>query len=40
VICLEIVDLLLEEQCPEVFAEEFDDIEGCCGAWSVARESM
>jgi len=36
---LEIVDLLAEEQHPEVLAEELDRVEGVCEARAVAREA-
>jgi hypothetical protein len=39
VVRLKIVDLFPEGQCPEVFAEEFDDVERVVEAWSVAGES-
>jgi hypothetical protein len=39
VVGLEVVDLLAEEDEPEVFAEEFDDIEGGLRAGGVGGES-
>ena len=32
VVCFQVVDLLAEEEGPEVFAEEFYAVEGCGGA--------
>jgi hypothetical protein len=40
VVCLEVVDLLAEEQRPEVFADEFDVVEGGLGAGPVGAESV
>jgi hypothetical protein len=39
-ICFQVIDLLAEKQGPEVFAEEFDGVEG--GGWTgcVAGESV
>lgn len=36
VVGLEVVDLLLEDESPEVLAEEFDDVECVVEAWPVA----
>jgi hypothetical protein len=36
VVGLEVVDLLAEEERPEIFAQELDAVEGCCGARCVA----
>lgn len=36
---LQVIYLLLEEQCPEVFAEEFYRAEGICRAGRGAREA-
>jgi hypothetical protein len=37
-ICLEVVDLFLEHERPEIFAEELDHVEGVVEAGPVARE--
>ena len=39
VVGFEVVDLLAEEEGPEVFAEEFYAVEGGGGAWGVAGEA-
>lgn len=39
-VCLEIVDLLPEENCPEIFAQEFDYVEVIGKTRTVARESF
>ena len=36
----QVVDLLAEDEHPEVFAEEFDYVESVCEAGSVAGESI
>ena len=38
-VCLEIVDLFFEEQGPELFTQEFDDVERGRGAGGVAGET-
>lgn len=38
-ICLEVIDLLLEEDGPQIFAEEFDHVQIVKEARAVARES-
>lgn len=38
-VCLEVVDVFAEDEGPEVFAEEFDDVEGVVEAGAVAGES-
>lgn len=38
-VCLEIVDLLPEENCPEIFAQEFDYVEVIGKTRTVAGES-
>lgn len=40
VICLEIVNVLAKDERPQVFAEEFDYVEGIVEAGSIARESV
>ena len=40
VVGLEVVDLLLEDEHPEVLAHEFDSVERVVEAWAVAREAM
>lgn len=40
VVRLEVVDLLAEEQGPEVFADEFDVVERGLRAWAVGAESV
>ena len=40
VVGFQVVDLLAEEQGPEVFADEFDAVEGCLRAWAVGAETM
>ena len=40
VVGFQIVDLLAEEQGPEVFADEFDAVEGCLRAWAVGAETV
>lgn len=37
---LKIVDLLAKHQCPYVFAEKLDHVEGIHEAWAVSRESV
>lgn len=39
VVGLEVVDLLLEHQGPEILAQELDHIEGIVEAWPVSREA-
>jgi hypothetical protein len=39
-ICLEIIDLFLENNGPEIFAEEFYDVEIVCKARSVSGEAI
>jgi hypothetical protein len=39
VVRLQIINLLLEQQCPEVFAEEFDAVEVGLGAGFVCGEA-
>ena len=40
VVCLEVVDLLAEEQGPQIFADELDVVEGGLGAGAVGAESV
>lgn len=40
VVCLEVVYVFAEDEGPEVFAEEFDDVEGVVEAGAVAGESF
>ena len=39
-VCLEVVDLLAEEECPEVFAEEFYALKGRGGGGAEGGESV
>lgn len=36
---LQIINLLPEQDGPQVFAKEFDHVEMVCEAWAVAREA-
>lgn len=40
VVGFQVVDLLAEEQGPEVFADEFDAVEGGLGAWAVGAKTI
>jgi hypothetical protein len=40
VVGFQVVDLLAEEQGPEVFADEFDAVEGGLRAWAVGAETI
>jgi hypothetical protein len=39
VICLEVIDLLLENDGPKIFAEELDYVQIVGEAWPVSREA-
>lgn len=39
-VCFEVVDVFAEDEGPEVFAEELDDVEGVVEAGAVAGESF
>ena len=38
-ICLQIINLLAEDQCPQVLAKELDDIQRVSEAWAVPGKS-
>lgn len=39
-VCLKVVNILAKHQCPEIFAQELDDVECIVESWSVSRESV
>jgi hypothetical protein len=39
VICLEVIDLFLENDGPKIFAEELDYVEIVGEAWPISREA-